>query len=386
MKRCPKCNRTFPEDSQKFCTVDGGLLITEQNFDPNVTIRATSSEMGLPEQESPLQPAPTSRELPDLGATIAIPSAASAGTPRPTSPASPSRIQISSDPLPSPQPAPRAPARVTGSLPEKKKSKLPLILGILAVLLILGVAGIAAAFFFVIKPRLDEMQGRPVVVRENPPAEVTNTNSTIENTNTATPDTATVADEYVPPADATKFANSKDNLDGKLADHYVDFSFYYPSAWQTDPKAGVAGANNFARVERALPPDYTQEEFAVSWYGSAGTYESDLPNFPKLVELLSSNLAKRYPEYRKVSEGPTKINSADAYEFRFVSFSKGTDKGDIQIWGRIVFLPTGIAGATSGATLSMLGTSLAPELSSVEDVGDKGQMPVILESFRFAKN
>ena len=26
MKRCPKCNRTYPTDTQKFCTVDGGLL------------------------------------------------------------------------------------------------------------------------------------------------------------------------------------------------------------------------------------------------------------------------------------------------------------------------------------------------------------------------
>jgi len=46
-------------------------------------------------------------------------------------------------------------------------------------------------------------------------------------------------------------------------------------------------------------------------------------------------------------------------------------------------LPTGIAGDQSGATLVMLASSLAPELSGVEDVGEKGQMPVVLESFRF---
>jgi hypothetical protein len=33
----------------------------------------------------------------------------------------------------------------------------------------------------------------------------------------------------------------------------------------------------------------------------------------------------------------------------------------------------------------MLSTSLAPELASVEDVGEKGQAPVILDSFRFGK-
>ena len=40
----------------------------------------------------------------------------------------------------------------------------------------------------------------------------------------------------------------------------------------------------------------------------------------------------------------------------------------------------------TGATLIMLATSLAPEVSGVEDVGEKGEMPVILESFRFGKD
>jgi hypothetical protein len=51
----------------------------------------------------------------------------------------------------------------------------------------------------------------------------------------------------------------------------------------------------------------------------------------------------------------------------------------------VIFLPTGVAGDQAGATLIMLATSLAPELSSVDDVGVKGQMPTILDSFRFAK-
>ena len=45
MKSCPKCNRTFPDEGQKFCTFDGGLLIAPQTFDPNATIRATSIDL-----------------------------------------------------------------------------------------------------------------------------------------------------------------------------------------------------------------------------------------------------------------------------------------------------------------------------------------------------
>jgi flagellar basal body-associated protein FliL len=269
--------------------------------------------------------------------------------------------------------------------PAKKKSKLPLILGIVAVLLVLGAGAVVAVFFLVIKPRLDEMQpAGPVVTRTNPVPDDgnVNSNSSTSPTETTAPTTDT---EFTPPADAQRFENSQSNLDGKLAEHYVDFSFYYPKTWTMDPKAGVPGASNFAKVERMLPPEFTQENFAVGWYTSKGTVDADGPTFPQLVEMLGTNLAKGFPGYRKVSEGPTKINNLDGYEFRFVSVSTGTPKGDIQLWGRVVFLPTGVAGDQAGATLIMLATSLAPELSGVEDVGEKGEMPVILESFRFGK-
>src|SRR6478752_6640996 len=85
MKSCPKCNRTFPDEGQKFCTFDGGLLIAPQTFDPNQTIRATTGEIAPPASEKP-----TSRDLPDPNATIADSSFASTiALPRNTAPTGP---------------------------------------------------------------------------------------------------------------------------------------------------------------------------------------------------------------------------------------------------------------------------------------------------------
>ena len=378
MKRCPKCSRTFPDENQRFCTVDGGLLISDLGFDPNATIRATSSELGM----QPTQPdnAATSRRLPDPRANPAA-QAPTVTLPRNTGPTGLPAAAL---------PATPGLSTLPGTKPAKKKSKLPLILGALALLLLIGAGGVAAVFFYVIKPKLDAMENGPVAVERNaPPIENTNTDTNAniqtlpENTNTPIAEPEAVA--FVPPADAIKFSSSKDILDGKLAEHYIDFSFYYPKSWQMDPKAGVSGATNFAKVERRLPPDFTQENFAVGWYTSRGSFKADEPTYPQLVQLLGANLSKNFPGYRKVSEGPTKVNSLDGYEFRFVSLSKGTEKGDIRVWGRVVFLPTGVEGDSAGATLIMLATSLAPELSGVEDVGQKGDMPVILESFRFGR-
>jgi hypothetical protein len=271
----------------------------------------------------------------------------------------------------------------------KKKSKAPLIIGGVLVFLLLGGGALAAVFFFVVKPKLDQMKAQQQQ-HENPPVVTTTPNANTETKpveqSTPTPE----VDNYTPPLGTTAFENSNERLDGKLAEHYFDFSFYYPSSWQKDPKSGVAGASNFVRVERRLAPDAIQENFGVGWYKSAGTYDLDLPDFPRLVEQFSALISKNIPEYRKVSEGPTTVNKMKAYEFRYVGFSKNTlaknaDESDLKIYGRVVFLPTGKEGDTTGATLTMLSTSLAPELTSVEDVGSKGEAPVTLESFRFGK-
>lgn len=396
MKRCQKCNKTYPDDNQKFCTTDGGLLITaEQAFDPNATMQGTS---GFPPPPPPVNPTV------DLNATILSSSTAeTAVLPRNTGPtgnptfvhrdSAPLSQQSPSAPLPSPPPSPpAAPQQHSAPLPPSavapaKKSKLPLILGIVAVLLVLGVGAVVAAFFLVIKPRLDQAQpDGPVATRtsNSTNAENTNTNTNTNTSPTDAPPTITES-EFTPPADALRFENSAARLDGKLAEHYVDFSFYYPKNWTVDAKAGVPGASNFAKVERGLTGNRTQENFAVGWYTSKGTVAADEATFPRLVEALGENFAKGFRGYRKVSEGPTKINNLDGYEFRFVSVATGTTTGDVQLWGRVVFLPTGVSGDQTGATLIMLATSHAPELSGVEDVGEKGEMPVILESFRFGK-
>ena len=149
MKRCPKCSRTFPDESQKFCTVDGGLLISDPVFDPNVTIRATAADMAPFESQQDV--AATSRELPDLNATIAtMANAPTVAFPRNTGPTGATTADIP----PPPPGISTLPGATTNPPQAKKKSKLPLILGAVALVLLLGAVGLAAVFFYVIKPRL----------------------------------------------------------------------------------------------------------------------------------------------------------------------------------------------------------------------------------------
>lgn len=432
MKRCPSCDRTYQDDNQKFCTHDGGRLVFDSqaptSLDLNATLRADASDLTAPTRPpTPTTPTPPAPPAPDLNATIAAyppqpPPQDFRGSGSDTGPTNsgptsstlilPSNLnsstsaplpQVPSAPLPpSPSaPSPSAPLPQAAAAPPMqsaqpaRKSKLPMILGILGGLCLLFIAAVAIVFFTVIKPRMEAVPTRQPIASGNANANTntnindsTNTNNqtradTNSNANSTANANANAGSSEVVPPNSTKFVNSRAKLDGKLAEHYVDFSFYYPNTWKLDPGAGVPGASNFVKVDRFLPPDFTQERLIVSWYESGGTFESDRSKFPDLVESFSAKLSKSLPAYEKVSEGPTKVNSRDGYEFRFQGLSKGTEKGDVSFWGRVIFLPPAKEGDKNGVTLLMLTSSLAPELTSVSDVGAKGGLPLILDSFKF---
>jgi hypothetical protein len=262
---------------------------------------------------------------------------------------------------------------------KKKRSKVPLILGLLVLVLILGLGGLAAAFFFVVKPRLTKSPDKLTGVDKSPTVSINPATENVEPSPgvslEATP--AVTSDE---PGSTTKFENSLTDLDASLAEHFVDFSFYYPNNWTL--KAAPQGSSNFVEVDRRIPPDLSQENLVVSWYKSKGTLALDLPGLPNAVESMSSKFAKKIPSYQKISEGKSEINSTEGYEFRFSGVTDGKAKGDLKIWGRVVFLPPGVEGEEHGVTLIMLATSLAPEVTRVEDVGETGQLALILRTFR----
>lgn len=458
MKQCPKCQRTYADDNQKFCTVDGGRLESvtvddeETLYNLGPTVITNQADLNMPPSKPAVDlnktmaslPPPQTGEIrsgdtgPATNRTIAA-SFQPANTPSPQQPpAQPPPAQPRQPQQPPPPPPnyqqqqqqqpppyqqtppayqqqqqqqqyqqqqyqqPQPPASPSGQLPHssmplphqpghaqhpgahaaattaRKGSRLPLILGAVFLLLLAG----GAAYYFLVLNKKDNAaanaNANANVASANANA---NTNANANANTSANANTTPAPPPYKPPPGTTQFVNSSTKLDGKLAEHYTDFSFYYPDSWQLDPKSGVAGASNFVMVERKLPPDFTQERVAVGWYESNGTYDSDKSLFPTLVQATSSRLEK-LPGYEKLAEGPTKVNSMDAYEFSFKGLSQNTEKGDITFWGRIIFLPPGVEGRKNGLTLTILTSSLAPELAGMDDVGVKGELPVILESFR----
>lgn len=115
MKRCPTCNRTYTDDALSFCLDDGALLVSagggQANFDPNATLAYPAARDTSGEPTQYFQPTVPQQQ------------------PQATAP--PPQQQPMWSPMP--QVPPQRP---------KKSSPLPWILGVVAVLLVLGIGAV----------------------------------------------------------------------------------------------------------------------------------------------------------------------------------------------------------------------------------------------------
>lgn len=179
------------------------------------------------------------------------------------------------------------------------------------------------------------------------------------------------------------FESNRQSLKGSLLRNFVGFSLYYPEDWtrnETD--------NKFLDISKKSPNGLPVEQLLVGYYESRGTFQSDREIFPNLVENSNRDLKKIIPNYQVLSEGETKINGEwKAYEVKFQgggSTRKGEEK--LIVWGRRFWIPAARPGAISGYLVTLLTTSLSPDVTGVDDVGVKGELAKILETFEPNQN
>ncbi|HEX8636613.1 MAG TPA: serine/threonine-protein kinase [Pyrinomonadaceae bacterium] len=185
------------------------------------------------------------------------------------------------------------------------------------------------------------------------------------------------------PPDTVYFQNSRQSLKGDLVRNFLGFSLYYPKSWQINEvtesrKPGTRG--KFLDISKTIDGRLS-EQMLVSYYDSRGTFKEDAARFPQLVRETNETLKTLIPNYHILSEGETTINGGwRAYEVKFQG--GGIADGEKMIvWGRRLFIPAARQGARSGYEITMLATSLAPDVLSVDDVGTKGELAEILQTF-----
>ncbi|MGZ5434385.1 MAG: hypothetical protein ACXW5U_30415 [Thermoanaerobaculia bacterium] len=181
-----------------------------------------------------------------------------------------------------------------------------------------------------------------------------------------------------PADDLVQYRNTREGRSGNLAENYVGFELSYPESWTLK---SAADDTNFVSIERSAD-SRTWENLNVGYFKTAGTPERNASLYGQLIASLESQFGQQFPGLRRVHERDTKVGEYDAHEALFHA-NVTADGQPVDIYIRAVLLPT--PDGTKGVTLLMMGTSFHPDLKEPDDLGTEGELPIVLDSFRFTE-
>jgi serine/threonine protein kinase len=224
-------------------------------------------------------------------------------------------------------------------------------------------------------------EAEQMIVKPQPEAQVvTEPNGSNESDHPIDTDHPSPPRTIAPPDGFLLFQNSKKRISSpSLLKGFRGFSLYYPNDWtKVDP---TNSSTYFVDVKKTSPTGLPIEQLVVEPYPSKGTYKEDFGDFPSLVKRAESELQKQ-PNYQKLDERETTINNdRKVYEVRWVAAGETKSKEMITIWGRTLFMPAQRRGIKTGLRITMVASSLSNEVKNIDDVGVKGRLASVLETF-----
>ena len=252
------------------------------------------------------------------------------------------------------------------------------ILGVVVFLLMIW--GVSRLFLNSSNPNeTSQNQANPTANADTPVTPIPQDNSLTSGE----PDIAPEQRVLKQPENYLRFQNSREKLKGDLAKHFLGFDIFYPQDWIKAEAPTADTATNFLDVKRSAK-GFPIEQILITHYESRGMMTLDIPTFPKLVEKSNANLKKNLGDnYKVISKGAATIQNGrwKVYEVKFQSWGLN-EKGDkIMIWGRRLWLPVQRSGEQNGFVITLLASSLSDKVKSVNDVGTKGELADVLESF-----
>jgi serine/threonine protein kinase len=176
-----------------------------------------------------------------------------------------------------------------------------------------------------------------------------------------------------------RFQNNRENLSENLAKNFLGFEIFYPQDWTKN-----STDTNFLDISKRDSNDFPIEQMIVTRYESRGTMTLDKPNFPKIVEKSNQDLKKSLGEsFKVISEGDALIQNGrwKVYEVKFQSSSVNEKGEKVTVWGKRLWLPVQRAGVQNGFVITLLATSLSETVKSADDVGTRGELANVLETF-----
>lgn len=184
---------------------------------------------------------------------------------------------------------------------------------------------------------------------------------------------------------AKNYRHLKEKLSPRHVKVFVPFKFSFPATWKFDPNAGTEASSNMVKVERSLDlgkeGTYTQENFAVGYFDAPGSGELLKGLVQSLCEQLQGQIKRSFKDCKMNKTKEFTFGAYPGYGFDFTFRQPHPTKGEIEGWGRVILVSSETIKQEHGLSIIMLATSEAPELKSLDDLGVKGELPVIIKSF-----
>lgn len=197
-------------------------------------------------------------------------------------------------------------------------------------------------------------------------------------------ETPPIARSVPQPPDTVYFENSKQNLQGEIAKNFIGFSLYYPKDW-----TNISSESNFLNISKNSPDGLPIKSVIITRYSSAGFFSRDSAAFPALRKKSENDLKQILPvNYLETFAEATTIQNGrwKAFEVRFQGGTSEDAENKMIIRGRRFWIPVQRPGMKNGFVITMLATSLAPDIFSVDDVVADAELSQILETFEPATN
>ncbi|HEV7588405.1 MAG TPA: hypothetical protein VGO40_09850, partial [Longimicrobium sp.] len=176
----------------------------------------------------------------------------------------------------------------------------------------------------------------------------------------------------------TLYTSAEGSLNDELRPHYVPFSFRYPDDWVVTERGDSSGGKNFVKVEKG-ENGFTAENFAVGYMFATPGHESDPELINQLLSQFEQQFSSQFAGFQRVGDDRMQLGGHEATGFRFTARVPTAARGEVQVFGRVLVVPVGDG---KGLSIIMLGTPVGSGLQSVDDLGVKGGIPVILRTFR----
>jgi hypothetical protein len=177
--------------------------------------------------------------------------------------------------------------------------------------------------------------------------------------------------------DLAHYANTREGRTGNLLESYVDFSFDYPKTWTL--KTADPDNINFVTAERSVDGK-TYENINVGYFTPAATEAENQQLYTQVLGQIEGQFSQQFRDFRKVTEGPTRIGEYDAHHAVYDGWVE-VDGKRVGVFVRAAFIPQ--PGGNRGVSMMMIGTTINPALTEAADLGAKGELPIVLQSFKF---